>query len=209
MERQRCPQAAPPQKFGEHVQTTPRGYPRRRGAGGKPLSFSPKCANISPRRFDPHPHPNRKSHFRFNVLGPMLGTGHSTRRVVKPNGDAPQRHMPPGPLSHFVVARCRPRALRAPSLHPLVGSHADFNSLRLAMSSVKPNVLKNKSGMGLNLVQNRFNVQLNDWSLRRRFLCCTHHRLTQTMETSFFSQPRFGRRPPCASFACRRRLLTL
>ena len=136
---------------------------------------------------------------------PVLGTFHSPRCVVKPNSDVPQRHMPPGPLSQFVVARCRALALRAPSRHPLVGSHADFNSLRLAMPSVKPNVSKNKSGMGLNLVQNRFNVQLNGWSPGSRFLCCSHHRLTQTMETRFFSQPRFVRRRPCASFACCRR----
>ena len=78
---------------------------------------------------------------------------------------------------------------------PVVPSHGNFNPLRFALPTPQPDILENKSRMGLNLIQNRFNLQLNGWSPRRRFLCCSNHRLTPPMETSL-SQPRLLRRSP-------------
>jgi len=74
-------------------------------------------------------------------------------------------------------------------------SQPDLNPLRLPSLVNQPNVLENKSGMGLNLVQNRFNFKLNGWSPRSRFLCCSNHRLTLALETSFFSAASFARPP--------------
>jgi len=77
---------------------------------------------------------------------------------------------------------------------------ADLNPLRLPSSAHQPNILKNKPGMGLNLVQNRFNFKLNGWSPRSRFLCCSNHRLTLAREASFFSAALLRRSPVPAFF---------
>jgi hypothetical protein len=103
--------------------------------------------------------------------------------------------MPPFPLFQLVVARRRLLAPRTAPQTPGVPSHGNFHPLRFALPSLEPDILENESGMGLNLVQNRFNLQLNGWSPRRRFLCCSNHRLTPPTETSF-SQPRSLRRSP-------------
>ena len=110
-------------------------------------------------------------------------------RQPPPNGDPPQRHVPPFPLFQLVITWRRPPAPRTTPRHPGVPSHGNFNTLRLARPTPEPNVLKDEAGMGLNLAQNRFNLQLNGWSPDPRFLCCSNHRLTLPMEPAF-SQPR-------------------
>jgi hypothetical protein len=42
-----------------------------------------------------------------------------------------------------------------------VPAHGNFKPLRLTVPSPQPDILENEPGMGLNLVQNRFNLQLN------------------------------------------------
>jgi hypothetical protein len=73
-----------------------------------------------------------------------------------------------------------------------VPSHGNFNPLRFALPSPQPDILENKSRMGLNLVQDRFNLKLNGWSPRQEFFCCANFRLTRPIETSFFSAALFA-----------------
>ena len=75
--------------------------------------------------------------------------------------------MPPFPLFQLVIAWRHLLAPRTAPRHPGVPSHGNFNPLWLARSTPQPDILENESGMGLNLVQNRFNLQLNGWSPRR------------------------------------------
>ena len=77
---------------------------------------------------------------------------------------------------------------------------ADLNPLWLPSPRNQPNVLEDKSRMRLNLIQNRLNLELNVWSPCSRFLCCSNHRLTLTLETSFFSAALFRRSPVRAFF---------
>lgn len=135
---------------------------------------------------------------------PVLRALDSPRRVAKPGRNRPQRNMLPFSLFQLVIARHRPLAARTAPLHARLGPHRDFNPLRPASPTLEPNILENESGMGLNLVQNRFNVQLDGWSPRRRFLCSSHPRFTRPMETSFFSAALFAA-PACVCSHRRRR----
>jgi hypothetical protein len=107
--------------------------------------------------------------------------------------------MPPSPLFQLVVARRRLLAPRTAPRPARLRSHADFNPLWPASPTQQPNIVEDESRTGLNLVQNRFNFQLNSWSPRRRFLCASQHRLTRATETSYLSAALFAA-PPVLAF---------
>ena len=132
----------------------------------------------------------------------VLGTFHPPRRIAKIHPNPPQRNMTPTALGQLVITRRGLLASRTAPCHAGVRSSSDLNPLRPARLAVKPYVLEDESGMGLNLIQNRFNVQLNGWSPRRGFLCCSNHRLTPPTETSFLSAAPCAA-PSCGSSACR------
>jgi len=87
------------------------------------------------------------------------------------------------PAIPVVMTRHRSSAPRAAPLP--ADMRLRLTSLWLPSLANQPNVLEYKSAMKLKLVQNRSNFELNGRSPRSRFLCCSNHRLTQALKTSF------------------------
>src|SRR3974390_2939412 len=159
--------------------------------GGLPPTQSPPPARQKAhhrRRQGPLPlAPRHLLHYH-----PVLGTFHPPGRIEEIDRNPPQRHLLPPPLLQPVIARRWPLTLRAPPPNSLVRLQGNFNPTLRPFSLMEANVLINKSDIRLNPVENCFNFELNGWSPRRGFACCSNHRLTQPTETSYLSLASFG-----------------